>query len=86
MALPAAWATTPKMEKMPAPTMPPMPMAMAASRPIFPRGGLSVDWRFIASGLVFSHAKTQTRKKNLGARLQPRAPKFLASWRLGALA
>src|SRR5262245_28353580 len=36
MALPAACATTPRIEKMPAPTMPPMPIDTAAARPICP--------------------------------------------------
>jgi hypothetical protein len=36
MALPAAWATTPRIEKMPAPTMPPMPIETAATMPIWP--------------------------------------------------
>ena len=39
MPLPAAWATTPKIEKMPAPIMPPMPMAMAANSPMPPAAG-----------------------------------------------
>ncbi len=36
MALWAAAATTPRIEKMPAPTMPPMPIDTAAARPISP--------------------------------------------------
>src|SRR4051812_17180797 len=34
IALPATWATTPRMEKIPAPTIPPMPIETAAARPI----------------------------------------------------
>jgi hypothetical protein len=36
IALPAACATTPRIEKMPAPTMPPMPIETAAAMPIWP--------------------------------------------------
>jgi len=36
MALPAASATTPRIEKIPAPTMPPMPIETAAAMPICP--------------------------------------------------
>ncbi len=36
MAVPAACATTPSMEKIPAPIIPPIPMDMAAKRPIWP--------------------------------------------------
>ena len=36
MALPAACATTPRIEKIPAPTIPPMPIETAASMPIWP--------------------------------------------------
>jgi hypothetical protein len=36
MALPAACATTPRIEKIPAPTMPPMPIDTAAAMPIWP--------------------------------------------------
>jgi hypothetical protein len=36
MALPAACATTPRIEKIPAPTMPPIPIDTAASMPIWP--------------------------------------------------
>ena len=36
IALPAACATTPRIEKMPAPTMPPMPIDTAAAMPIWP--------------------------------------------------
>jgi|RhiMetdeSRZDD1v2_1073273.scaffolds.fasta_scaffold00320_31 hypothetical protein len=36
MALPAACATMPKIEKIPAPTMPPMPIETAATKPICP--------------------------------------------------
>src|SRR5215470_12300417 len=36
IALPAACATTPRIEKMPAPTMPPMPIETAAVSPICP--------------------------------------------------
>src|SRR5512134_315593 len=35
IALPAACATTPRMEKMPAPTMPPIPIETAAAMPIW---------------------------------------------------
>src|SRR6266545_1653141 len=41
IALPAACATTPRIEKMPAPTMPPMPIDTAAAMPICP-GPLAV--------------------------------------------
>ena len=45
IALPAACATTPRMEKMPAPTIPPMPIETAAAMPIWfepalPAGGV----------------------------------------------
>jgi hypothetical protein len=36
LALPAACATTRRIEKIPAPTMPPMPIDTAASMPIWP--------------------------------------------------
>ena len=36
MALPAACATTPRIEKIPAPTIPPMPIETAAAMPIWP--------------------------------------------------
>src|SRR6478735_5216371 len=43
IALPAACATTPRMEKMPAPTMPPTPIDTAATIPIWPEPRLGVD-------------------------------------------
>jgi hypothetical protein len=36
IALPAACATTPRIEKIPAPTIPPMPIETAAAMPIWP--------------------------------------------------
>src|ERR1700758_192754 len=43
MALPAACATTPRIEKIPAPTIPPMPIETAATRPIRPDPGPAAD-------------------------------------------
>ena len=49
MALPAACATTPRIEKMPAPTMPPMPIDTAETMPIWPALGL--DFGGVPAGL-----------------------------------
>ena len=57
MPLPAAWATTPKIEKMPAPTMPPMPMAMAEYSPMPPAAG-GLSRLFPASGIRVRHKKS----------------------------
>src|SRR6266511_4935474 len=46
IALPAACATTPRIEKMPAPTMPPMPIDTAAAMPICPAPGLAAAETF----------------------------------------
>src|SRR5215813_5883510 len=50
MAFPAACATTPSIEKMPAPTMPPMPMDTAATRPISPEPRTSSLWSVEGGG------------------------------------
>src|SRR2546429_7983502 len=43
IALPAACATTPRIEKIPAPTIPPIPIETAATRPIRPDPGPAAD-------------------------------------------
>ena len=45
MALPAACATTPRIEKIPAPIIPPMPIETAAAMPIWPAVGSMADPR-----------------------------------------
>src|SRR5712692_9711922 len=46
IALPAACATTPRIEKIPAPTIPPMPIETAADMPISPDPALAADALF----------------------------------------
>src|SRR5262252_4992019 len=43
IALPAACATTPRIEKIPAPTIPPIPIETAATRPICPDPGPAAE-------------------------------------------
>jgi hypothetical protein len=66
MALWDACATTPRIEKMPAPTMPPMPIDTAAARPIWPApaaagGGLVLP--MLISWTRLHHVVPPTRRR-----------------------